>query len=402
MKKQIFKRKDIIMMGDYDDFEQSSCPSYLMENANSVCFVEKINKIESIEGADKIELITIGNYSCIVEKGKYLKEELIIIAVTDAVIPEKIAKDLNIKNYLKNGDKVKTIKLKGVYSECVTIPTSYIEKNIKLYEGKDMMSILGIYKYEPEVKTLSNNERKEKNVINNNFKVYYKFPNIKNTKNIFNNNDIIQVTRKIHGTNARFGLVKKEKISFWSKIKKLFKINDILDDYDYIYGSHNVQKNDNNGGVWEKISNKFLIKDRLINFISKNKINIGNGIILYGEIYGDGIQPKYNYGLKNDISILFFDTYLNNRYISHKENEKLYDNLSLPYTIPLYVGKYDESKINEFVKDNFINKTNIPHEGVVIKEISGDRKKVVKVINPDYLVNNGKNNNLDSAQEFNH
>ena len=154
--------------------------------------------------------------------------------------------------------------------------------------------------------------------------------------------------------------------------------------------------------MWEKISNKFLIKDRLIHFIEKNKINIGNGIILYGEIYGDGIQPKYHYGLKNDISILFFDTYLNNRYISHKENEKLYDNLSLPYTIPLYIGKYDESKINEFVKDNFINTTNIPHEGVVIKEISGDRKKVVKVINPDYLVNNGKSNNLDSAQEFNH
>ena len=103
MKKQIFKRKDIIMMGDYDDFEQSSCPSYLMENANSVCFVEKINKIEPIEGADKIELITIGNYSCIVEKFKHVIGELIIIAVTDAVIPEKIAKDLNIKNYLKNG-----------------------------------------------------------------------------------------------------------------------------------------------------------------------------------------------------------------------------------------------------------------------------------------------------------
>ena len=65
-----------------------------------------------------------------------------------------------------------------------------------------MMSILGIHKYEPEVKTLSNNERKEKNVINNNFKVYYKFPNIKNTKNIFNENDVIQVTRKIHGTKC--------------------------------------------------------------------------------------------------------------------------------------------------------------------------------------------------------
>ena len=400
MKKKLFKIKDV-MMGDYNDFEQSS-PSYLMENVNSVCFVEKINKIEPIEGADKIELITIGNYSCIVQKKTHVIGELIIIATTDAVIPEKIAKDLNIKNYLKNGDKVKTIKLKGIYSECVTIPISYIEKNITLYQGKDMMSILGIYKYEPEIKLSFKNE---KNSINNNFKVYYKFPNIKNTKNIFNENDLVQVTRKIHGTNARFGIVKKEKISFWIKIKKLFRLNNILDYYEYIYGSHNVQ---NNGGVWEKISNKFLIKDRLIYFIKKNKIDIGNGIILYGEIYGDGIQPKYNYGLKNDINIIFFDIYLKDKYLSHERNKMIYDNLSvffiapLPYTIPLYIGKYDENKINEFVKDSFIDKTNIPHEGVVIKDILGDRNKVVKVINPDYLVNNGKSNKLDSTQEFNH
>ena len=41
MKKQIFKRKDIIMMGDYDDFEQSSCPSYLMGKCKLCLFCRK-------------------------------------------------------------------------------------------------------------------------------------------------------------------------------------------------------------------------------------------------------------------------------------------------------------------------------------------------------------------------
>ena len=49
-----------------------------------------------------------------------------------------------------------------------------------------------------------------------------------------------------------------------------------------------------------------------------------------------------------------------------------------------------------FVFNNFIEGTKVPHEGIVIKEISGDRKKVAKVINPDYLIYGEKNDVGDS------
>jgi hypothetical protein len=38
----------------------------------------------------------------------------------------------------------------------------------------------------------------------------------------------------------------------------------------------------------------------------------------------------------------------------------------------------------------------VPHEGIVIKHISGERNKVAKVINPDYLIYGEKNNVGDS------
>jgi hypothetical protein len=50
------------------------------------------------------------------------------------------------------------------------------------------------------------------------------------------------------------------------------------------------------------------------------------------------------------------------------------------------------------VFNNFIEGTKIPHEGIVIKQgsLSGERSKVAKVINPDYLIYGEKHNVGDS------
>ncbi len=40
---------------------------------------------------------------------------------------------------------------------------------------------------------------------NQNFHIYYKFPNLKNVDGMFTSEDFVQITRKIHGTNAKTG-----------------------------------------------------------------------------------------------------------------------------------------------------------------------------------------------------
>ena len=50
----------------------------------------------------------------------------------------------------------------------------------------------------------------------------------------------------------------------------------------------------------------------------------------------------------------------------------------------------------DFVFNNFIEGTKVPHEGIVVKSVTGDRRKVSKVINPDYLIYGEKNNVGDS------
>ena len=123
---------------------------------------------------------------------------------------------------------------------------------------------------------------------------------------------------------------------------------------------------------------------------------IGEGVILYGEIYGAGIQKNYTYGLE-DIQFAGFDVKANGEYFSVDMAQLLISvDLGLPHVEILYEGHWNQEVQDKFTFNNFIEGTKVPHEGIVIKIFSGDRKKVAKVINPDYLIYGEKNDVGDS------
>ena len=298
---------------------------------------------------------------------------------------------------------VRSVKLKGVYSECLLMkPESLGLDPSKLKEGQDLMEVLGITKYEPPVRQVQlAGGRKIKYKDNPNFHVYYKFPNLKNVAGLFKEEDLVEITRKIHGTNARYGIVRKSKLSFWDKVKKFFGLASEWIDYEYVYGSHNVEKGSDSNGfystdVWRTIDEKYGIKEKLWNYIKNRNIEIGEGIILYGEIYGAGIQKNYDYGL-TDIEFAGFDVKLRGEYLSTYDAWNLVKNhMELPYVEILHYGDWTQEIQDSFVFNNFIEGTKVPHEGIVIKHYTGDRKKVAKVINSDYLIYGEKHDVGDS------
>jgi RNA ligase (TIGR02306 family) len=375
-----------------------------MENQNSVCFVATINEIKAIPNADNIEQVIVGGWNAITKKGEFKEGDLTVIATTDAVIPEAFSEKMGVTSYLRKGGRVRTVKLRGVYSECLIIPTKYIPGYGDRYQdGDDMMEKFGIVKYEPPVKQIQlASGRKIKWRDNQNFHIYYKFPNLKNVAGMFTEEDMVQITRKIHGTNARYGIVKKGKLSFWDKVKKFFRLADEWIDYEYIYGSHNCEKGSDSQGfystdVWRTIAEKYSIKEKLWDLCDiLGTYHVGDGIILYGEIYGAGIQKNYEYGLK-DIEFVGFDLKMDNEYLSTDSAQyEIINMLHLPHVEVLYTGTWNQEVQDMFVFNNFIEGTKVPHEGIVIKHTSGDRKKVAKVINPDYLIYGEKHDVGDS------
>jgi RNA ligase (TIGR02306 family) len=377
-----------------------------MENNNSVCYMATVNEIRPIEGADNIELAVVGGWNCITQKGVQKVGDVVIIATTDAVIPEELSDEIGITNYLRKGGRVRTVKLRGTYSECLIIPNKYLHGRTTigdwdLKDGSDCMHIFGIVKYEPPVKMVQlSNGKKIRYQINPNFHVYYKFPNLKNVPDMFTEEDTVEITRKIHGTNARYGIIKKIRLSFCDSIKDFFGFGNKWNWYEFVVGSHNVEKgSDSNGfydtNVWYDIEKKYDIKAKLWDYVKRNP-EIGDGITLYGEIYGAGIQTGYDYGLK-EIEFVGFDIKENGEYLdTMNTNVVISSVLKLPYVEQLYFGKWSQEVQDKFVFNNNIKGTKVPEEGIVIKYHTGERQKIAKVINPDYSIFAEKHNVGDS------
>ena len=388
-----------------------------MENQNSVCYVGRVAEIKPIDGADNIELAVVGGWNAIVKKGAHTVGEYVVIMTTDAVIPVAISDSLGVTSYLRKGQRVRTVKLRGVYSECLIVSLDSLPQMKREYAsgigyywetGADCMELLGIFKYEPPVKQIQLASGKSiKYRSNPNFGVYYKFPNLKNVAGMFTEEDMVQISRKIHGTNARFGIVKKTKLSFMDKVKKFFHIADKWVGYEYVYGSHNVEKGSDSQGfystdVWRTIADKYDIKAKLWNYVRQNETpeSIGNGLVIYGEIYGAGIQKNYEYGLK-DIEFVGFDVSIDGKYKDVEYTQIFFQSSinwgnAFNHVEVLYLGPWSQEIQDKFVFNNFIEGTKVPHEGIVIKHVSGERNRIAKVINPAYLIYGEKHDVGDS------
>lgn len=367
-----------------------------MENENSVCFISKVGITLDIIGADKIELVSVNGWSSVSQKGIHKTGDLVLCLTTDAVIPQELCDIFGLVSYLRKGNRVRTVKLRGVYSECILIPVGALTEGAYM-EGDDLTDILEIYKYEPPIKVVMDaGGKKHKYSDNPNFYIYYKFPNQKNVPNMFNEHDDVVITRKLHGANARYSIIKKHKITIIDRVKKLFGNKWAY--YEYSYGSHNSQKGSDSQGfystdIWKSIAEKYEIKENLWKYVkSLSETNyIGSGIIIYGEIYGPGIQGNHYHYNQPEPMFAGFDVQIDGEYQDAFNETSYLEELKLPQVELLYTGKWSKEEQEKHV-GVLITNTKTPHEGIVVKCISGNRRKVSKVINKDYLIFGEKNN----------
>lgn len=102
--------------------------------------IQKIIKLEPIEGADKIEKATLLGWNIVVRKGEYKVGDLCSYIQIDTVVPDK--KEYEFLRERKF--RVRTIKLRKQISQGLIVP---VPKG-KYKEGDDVTEILGVKKYE--------------------------------------------------------------------------------------------------------------------------------------------------------------------------------------------------------------------------------------------------------------
>ena len=351
----------------------------------------KVDKIEKHPNADRLSIVTVKGWNCIVSLDQYKEGDLVIYCPPDSVIPNDIIEKYNLEFLKKNG-RVGTIKLRKYISQGLILDLKCLPGYGELtggmsslcFEGKDVAKELNIIKYEVPAPKFQQfrGQRPTKKKQNPLFDKYTDIENIKNYNKVFKDEDLVVITEKIHGTNFRAGKLLRYKDNLWGKIKAF-----LFGKYEFVYGSHNVQlstfhtKNFYGEDIYGKIAKKY----KLAEIISED-------YILYGEIYGKGIQDL-EYG-KEDIDIVFFDIKYKEKYLNLSEFLFITKSLNLPTVPILSIENFRKDTISTYTDGKSKLCPTQSREGCVIKPIKEEYnikigRKILKSVSEEYLLRKG-------------
>ena len=123
--------------------------------------IRRIDTIGPIEGADAIEVATVGGWKVVVKKGDFKPGDLAVYCEIESFIPSTIAPFLTKPDqYPKvfegvQGERLRTVRLRGQLSQGLLMPMSVMTNNgviaQVLKEDEDVSQALGIVKYEAPI-----------------------------------------------------------------------------------------------------------------------------------------------------------------------------------------------------------------------------------------------------------
>jgi len=337
--------------------------------------IEKILDIIRINGADKIELLTILGWQVIVKKGEFNKGDLCIyIPIDTTVNPTRDYFKFLIDPKKKNEEnikpiKIKTIKIKGVFSQGLALPL-----NIYPYEpviGLDISEFLDVRKYEKE--SIINTQ--DTKLLDNHIPVPFPVEYISKTDedNLRTKHNILEelinldcvITSKMDGSSMTI----------------------IKDNDNFIVCSRNYVINEDN--IMYKFINTEKIKDKIINF--------NRNLAIQGEFCG----PKVN---NNQIGLIDYKWYVftikdlnTNVYLNYHEMKKLCLEIGLEMVPTIMIFNCTETHnleffqriANDIVYTSHLNKI-VPGEGIVVRPLIPKWSQTLlknlsfKVINQNY------------------
>ena len=265
--------------------------------------IQKISKLEPIQGADKIVKATVLGWELVVKKDEFKEGDLCVYIEIDSQLPS------NNPNFSFMADRkyrVKTIKLRGQISQGLALPLTILPKSNKYKEFDDVTELLGITKYDPqavqESKLSQQSNKKKLSYLDKKLGQYKWYRKLfMKSKNKYNFPTFIKKTDETRLQNMPWILEREKDTSFIVTEKidgqsgtYFLKKNDnrniidkILNKNKYIFGvcSRNLWLyNETNSSYWT------IAKQLNMKGVLENLIGDKDYVVIQGEITGEGIQ----------------------------------------------------------------------------------------------------------------
>lgn len=381
------------------------------------CPIVQVNSVTNHPNADRLSIIALDGlgYTAISAKldsgeSRYKADDWVVYIPSGAVLPMFLLKTMGFWDEVagkgtlagSNGDRVKPLKLRGIFSEGLLFPVRdrngslYITDgegdSVKVFAGEDVSRYLDIVKYEPPIPVHMAGE-----VANlSDHTIKYDFERYESVPDIFSRTDTVVATEKLHGTFSAILFVPNLNHSemFGSQGEILVHSKGL--------GAQglafkNNQANDTN--LYVKTLRNMLEKHNL-ELILRNISEHNNNckVALFGEIFGKGVQDLH-YGTTVP-EFRVFDIKINNDWFPEllsmsRMGVDLYGLKQLDIVPELYRGPFDLDKLYA-VRDgkSTIGSQHI-REGIVVRTMVEARhvthgRKICKMISPDYLLRKSK------------
>lgn len=230
--------------------------------------IRKIDAIDPIEGADQIEVATVGGWKVVVKKNEFEVNSLAVYLEIDSWVPNELApfltKGTEPREYNGvKGERLRTVKLRGQISQGLLLPLEPTCKNIEslLFEDLDVSVPLNVQKWERPIPAQLAGQ------VRGNFPALVPKTDQERIQNLSKQfdkfmEDTWSVTEKLDGSSCTF----------------------YLDDEDQFHVcSRNLDlKEDENNSFW-KTAKKYDIEGIM-------RRNSMKGMAIQGEMIGEGIQ----------------------------------------------------------------------------------------------------------------
>lgn len=391
--------RDLFKLGSYqENLIPSGPPEIVHEEQEGSTYKVPYTKILDIQphnNAERLEVATVYGFQVIVSKGRYKVGDKTVYIPIDSILPEKLEKKLfpEDSKIKLNNSRVRQIKIRGLASQGMLINPDEIADLVNpsyLTEEQDLKKILDVKKYEPPIKSVrlqgppGQRSKKTENPL---FHKYNGLDNIKWFPNKFDEQTMVVIQEKLHGTNARASIMPYAANTLKKKILQFLRL---APKNENCYGSNNVEisaKSTYKGFYGEDVYGSVFSKLDVF-----NKIKLGESV--FGEIVGPGIQKGYTYGLKEHTFVLFDVKVLQpdgtQKWLNPAEVKAFAIERGFQFVPVVYEGPFNKELAYSLSRGpSVFDPKEKVREGIVIKaandySIAGN-KQALKWVSEDYL-----------------
>lgn len=386
----------------------------LVNGERALAYIVTIDDITPIEGADNIELATVGGWRVIVNKTQFNAGDKAVFFEIDSLLPEtEWSEFLRSKKF-----RIKTMKFNkfGVVSQGLLMPMDILPSNKEYHVGDDVTKTLSVTYYVKE-----DNDRKSKNG-NPNAKynrMAARHPKLAKKswfrwlmKRMWGRKLLFLFLGRNNDSPKQFPeWIKKtdedriENMTWMLKIKDRFVVTEKIDGTsttvfldtttrkpDFGVCSRNVRQMDREqenfhtsdsvpNVYWEAVD-KYNLNDALTDIAKKYNVK---RVVLQGESYGASIQGN-PYKL-NDRRFAAFNLIFDGERLGSLDAKKILDEYDVPF-VPIideaFIMPDDFEKLKLQADGKSTINTKVRREGFVYRSLDG--KQSAKNVSRDFLI----------------